>query len=113
MAPKRLPNAHLAWIEERKITTYLLNLAHEDGGPKAAFFRERGFHDAEWEAFADALKHHARANSVVEERPNEFGTLYALDCNCPTPDKRNPCIRTVWEIREEDVRPRLVTAHAL
>lgn len=113
MSTQRLPNAHLARIEEQKIKTYVLNLAHKDGGPKAVFFRDRGFNDAEWEAFADALKHHARTNPVVDERPNEFGTLYALDCNCPTPDQRNPCIRTVWEIRPEDPRPRLITAYPL
>ncbi len=110
---KPLPHASRARAEERKIREYLLNLAHADGGPKARFFRNRGFDQADWEGFADALRHHARHNAVHDEEATEYGTIYRLDCNIPTPDRQNPCIRTVWEIRENDERPRLITVHPL
>ncbi|MDF3059871.1 MAG: hypothetical protein K0R17_4086 [Rariglobus sp.] len=108
-----LPNASEAWIEEAKILGYLLCHEHPVGGPKAKFFLGRGFNKADWEGMADALRHHARNNPVVRRVTFPFGTKYTLDCHLPTPDKSNPCIRTVWEVRPDDERPRLITAHPL
>ena len=34
----KLPNAENAYVEERKITAYLLDPEHEEGGSKARFF---------------------------------------------------------------------------
>ncbi len=39
----KLPNAHLAVVEQEKICGYLLNAAHPDNGGKAAFFAGLGF----------------------------------------------------------------------
>jgi hypothetical protein len=108
-----LPNAGEAWVEEVKILCYLLSREHPEGGPKAKFFLGRGFTQADWEGMADALRHHAKNNPVVRKVTFPFGIKYTLDCNLPTPDKSNPCIRTVWEVRPEDKRPRLITAHPL
>lgn len=109
----KLPNSISAWVEEKKVLKYLLDLSHAEGGPKAKFFQARGFTEADWEGLADALRHHARHNEVSRKKVTEFATNYSLDCQVPTPDQSNPCIRTVWEIRPEDPRPRLVTAHPL
>lgn len=108
-----LPNADRAMVEERKIKDYLLNSGHPDGGPKARYFHNRGFVSSDWEGFAEALRHHARHNLVHDEEATEYGTIYRLDCHLPTPDRQNPCIRTVWEIRENGGCPRLITAHPL
>jgi hypothetical protein len=108
-----LPNAAAANVESAKITAYLLNLAHPKGGPKAKFFRGRGFSPEQWEAFADALRHHAKHNLVVQIKSTFFGVNYSLDCHLPTPNQSSPCIRSVWEVRPEDPRPRLITAHPL
>jgi hypothetical protein len=110
---KKLPQAHLAQVEAQKLKEYLLNRSHPRGGPKAVFFLARGFTASDWESMADALRHHAKNNVISGERNTEYATNYALDCNVPTPDKSNPCIRTVWEIRPEDARPRLITAYPL
>lgn len=110
---EHLPNATAAWVEEAKITRYILNREHPEGGPKAKFFLKRGFIPDEWEGLADALRHHAKENKVVREVPFRFGIKYTLDCHLPTPDRSNPCIRTVWEVRPGDDRPRLITAHPL
>jgi hypothetical protein len=113
MSTSSLPNAASAKVEEAKLTTYLLNLAHRKGGSKAKFFLGRGFSAADWEGFSDALRHHAKNNPVRQTKRTPFGVHYALDCHLPTPDRSNPCIRTVWEVRPEDPRPRLITAHPL
>lgn len=113
MIGSHLPRANDASIDERKLTAYLLDLAHPKGGSKAKFFLARGFSPVKWEEFADALRHHAKHNRVVQTKDTLFGIHYALDCNLPTPDKSSPCIRTVWEVTSEDPRPRLITAHPL
>jgi hypothetical protein len=108
-----LPNSAGARVEEAKILRYLLCLEHPVGGPKAKFFLGRGFSQMDWEGMADALRHHAANNLVVRKVTFPFGTKYTLDCHLPTPDQSNPCIRTVWEIRPDDTRPRFITAHPL
>ncbi len=113
MSVPTLPNAAAAVIEEQKLTAYLLNLGHRKGGSKAKFFLGRRFRLEAWEGLADALRHHAKHNSVSQTKRTPFGVVYALDCHLPTPDRSNPCIRTVWEIRPDDSRPRLITAHPL
>lgn len=102
-----------AWVEEHKIKEYLLNLEHPQGGSKAKFFLKRGFSVDEWKAFANALVWQGTNNPMVQVTPNEFGTRYVVDCHCPTPDKLNPCIRTVCELKENETKPRLITAHPL
>ena len=91
----------------------MLNLEHEQGGAKAKFFLNRGFTVEQWEVMEKALVTQATANPLARTVKTEFGVRHIVDCNCPTPDAVNPCIRTVWEIGEEDVRPRLLTAHPL
>lgn len=113
MNPDYLPEREKAWVEEQKIVGYLLNLAHPIGGPKARFFQSRGFNAGAWEGMADALRHHARHNRVSKIKVTRYATNYSLDCNLPTPDRSGPCVRTVWEIRPDDSRPRLITAHPL
>ena len=108
-----LPKSDEAWVEEAKIVLYLLSREHPEGISKAKFFLGRGFTPENWEEMADALRHHARTNRVAREVTFEFGTKFTLDCHLPTPDQSNPCIRTVWEVRPENLKPRLVTAHPL
>ena len=50
---------------------------------------------------------------MVQIKTTLFGVNYALDCSLPTPDGSGPCIRSVWELRPDDPRPRLITAHPL
>jgi len=113
MSGEKLPNAHLARVEEAKLRDYLLNLEHPKGQPKATYFRRRGFSPGEWEAFAGALRQHARNNPVSRTKRTPYATNYSLDCHLPTPDRSNPCIRTVWEVTEDGSPPRLITAHPL
>ena len=52
----KLSNAHLAIVEQEKVTDYLLNAAHPDNGGKAAFFQRLGFHEGDWPAFERDLE---------------------------------------------------------
>ncbi|RTL54400.1 MAG: hypothetical protein EKK46_08090 [Rhodocyclaceae bacterium] len=109
----KLPNPACAEVEEKKIVEYLLNLSHVDGGPKAKFFQARGFNIGQWMTMRDSLLAQGRENLVTKTTQNQWGVRYQVDCNCPTPDGTNPCIRSVWEISVGAAGPRLLTAYPL
>jgi len=106
--PRRLPNAARAIVEERRIREYLLNLNHATGGPKARFLIAHGFASDAWNLLQASLTIHGRANRITRSIDTAWGIRHTVECNCPTPDGRNPCIRTVWQM--EDDAPRLLTA---
>jgi len=107
-AARRLPNSAHAVVQERRVREYLLNLAHATGGAKAKFFVAYGFAADAWDLLQSSLITRARTNFVTRSVETEWGTRYTVECNCPTPDDRNPCIRTVWQMEFD--RPRLLTA---
>lgn len=109
----KLPGVSCAFVEQQKITEYLLNLAHEQGASKARFFLARGFSLTAWTAFGVALVEQGANNQVTKITHTDYGVRYQVDCHCPTPDGTNPCIRTVWEISQTEQCPRLLTAHPL
>ena len=105
----QLPFAARALVEERKIVEYLLNLDHPVGASKAKFFLACGFSLAEWVTLRRSLITHARTNAPTRRIGTPYGMRFTVECHCPTPNGRNPCIRTVWEIGA-DQQPRLLTA---
>jgi hypothetical protein len=106
-----LPNAEKAFVQKSKITEYLLNLEHEIGGTKAAFFLRFGFSLDNWQLLVKSLVHHAATSFVVDTVKTEFGTKYILEGPIQCPDGRMPSIRSVWEIAHGEDVPRFITAH--
>jgi hypothetical protein len=106
----RLPHQEALIVDEGKITGYLLNLAHPQGGSKAKYFKDRGFTDYAWAMMADSLKKHGATQPITSTNTNKYGTKYEVQCQIMTPDGTNPCILTAW-IQEGDKPPRLVTAY--
>jgi len=110
MSAAKLPNSHQAAIADTKLTGYLLNDEHPRGKSKAKFFKSFGFSREEWETLGAALIVQGQINSVVATSTDTWGTRYEVLCNVPTPDQRNPCIRTVWQITSANPLPQLITA---
>lgn len=110
MNAKSLPNSHCAQVHDDKILRYLLNASHPRGGPKAAFFKAFGFDHAKWQALQSALLAHPQTNPLVGVQTDEWGTRYEVLCSIASPDGRNPCIRTVWQVTPGSACPRLITA---
>ncbi|QIN78346.1 hypothetical protein GBA65_07235 [Rubrobacter marinus] len=106
----RLPDAELAYVEEQKVTGYLLAFGHPDGHGKAVYFSGFGFRSEEWRRLADALLEHA-AGEIVEREETPFGVQYAVEGPLRAPDGRRPSVRSVWEERPGGRGPRLVTAY--
>ncbi len=107
----KLPNAHLAVVEQGKIVDYLLDMAHQYGASKAQFFHGFGFKLEFWEVLARALQEHGQQYEVTVRTETPFGPRYEVEGKLPTPDGRNPHIRTVWQVDKGQLAPRLITAY--
>jgi len=106
----KLPNVEQAFIDERKITAYLLNRAHPFGSAKTAFFERFGFAAGNWETLRDALLAHANDHEIARSYAARHGQVFEIVGPLTTPDGRHPAVRVVWMIREGEAYPRLVTA---
>jgi uncharacterized protein DUF6883 len=109
----KLPNPDKLVVEREKITDYLLNPAHRYGASKARFFSEFGFRVERWEVFAEALREHGRSHDVARVRETGFGPRYVIEGELDTPIGRRPRVRTVWQMDEGAVAPRLISAYPL
>ena len=107
----KLPNAHLAVVDQDKITGYLLNPAHPDNGGKAPFFLALGFRLDDWHPLAVALRKLAGTTPVTKKMESTHGLKYILDGKIETPSGRSPTVRTIWIVDRGAETPRLVTAY--
>jgi len=108
----KVPHADMATVTKEKITGYLLNLAHPQGGPKAVFFLRFGFTAADWEVMAAALRLHVHTHEIVRTGRTVAATTYAVVGALITPDGRNPSVRTTWHIRDGEMIPRFSRAYS-
>jgi hypothetical protein len=109
----KLPNASGLIVEREKIADYLLNPAHRYGASKARFFMTFGFRIEAWERLAEALREHGRIHEVARVVETGFGPRYVVEGGLNTPGGRRPQVRTVWQMDEGAVAPRLISAYPL
>ena len=109
----RLPYPESVRIDRSKITEYLLNPTHRYGASKARFFAEFGFGLVNWDALAIALREHARKNEVARWKETPFGQRFEVEGAIETPSGARPRVRSVWQMDEGEVFPRLITAYPL
>ena len=100
-------------IEQKKIVDYLLSSTHRYGASKARYFEEFGFHAKNWHLLAQALREHGRAYDVTRKEETGFGPRYIVEGELNTPDGRRPRVRSVWQLDEGTVAPRLISAYPL
>lgn len=106
-----MPNKEQSFVADNKIEKYLLSETHVDGKHKAAFFKQFGFDALEPENLKESLLDHAVSREIVNTIEDVHGKKYVLECELKTPDERNPCIKSVWIVGNEETNPRLVTAY--
>ena len=106
----RLPNAQHARVERNKISGYLLSHTNPRGRHRAALFLRFGFSIDRWREFAAALRLHSQSNDVVMVVETIHGPRYYVDGAIETPDRRNPRVRTVWQVDHGKDYPRFITA---
>ena len=86
-------------VAPAKLTSYLLNLHHEDGASKAAFFIGRGFSPGMPEHLDYALREHGRTGELESVATDEFGMIFSIRGGALTPHNRTMHVRTVWAVR--------------
>lgn len=106
----KMSNCENSIVKDSKLSNYLLDENHEQGGSKAKFFKSFGFKTEETEILKNSLLQHAIDRNVDSSVENEHGKKYVLKCEITSPDNRNPCIKSVWIIKKGESTPRLVTA---
>jgi filamentous hemagglutinin len=93
-----------------KITQYLLNDEHPQGGLKSKFLKGFGFSRHRPDELKEALEAHPIKNVLSRTEATDWGIRFVIDCSIDSPDGRNPCIRTVWQLEENSGHPKFVTA---
>ena len=83
----KLPNGRRAIIDQRKITEYCLNLAHEDGSHKARLFQASiGLSRADASLLLDALRDAAETGDAAIGKADEYGRRYVIDFEIAGPN---------------------------
>ena len=108
MAPK-LPNAHRAFVDPRKVRDYLLSFDHREGRYKAAFFFNLGYSQRRWPRLHAELIEMARTAdaSVGEQTP--YGQKYTTVGLLVGASGRQAEVTAIWIVRRGEDFPRLVT----
>lgn len=106
---QRVPNAESATIHDRKLSAYLLNPSHEDGGPKCRFLLRFGFDRSEPQTLREALLRHVRENRGTFQGKTPYGRKWKVRGRLISPDGRNPDIASVWQIDHDKTYPRFIT----
>ena len=109
----KLPNPSGLIVEREKIADYLLNPAHRYGASKARFFTKFGFRVEDGELLAEALREHGRFHEIARVVETGYGPRYVVEGALMTPGHRSPRVRTVWQMDEGAVAPRLISAYPL
>jgi hypothetical protein len=105
----KLPNIDAVIVEDAKLTEYLLNPAHPRGAAKANFLARFGFSAERPEQAREAFLEHARQYDFSASQQTRFGVIFEVDGPLPSPDGRNPYVRTVWMLDDGATAPRLIT----
>jgi hypothetical protein len=105
-----LPNRLDVEIARRKVTGYLLAVAHPVGGAKARYFESRGYSVEAPEQLEDALRQVAAQGTTVKRDVTEWGTKYVVEGSVTAPDGNPLALATVWIVAGPSV-PVLVTAY--
>ena len=107
----KLPNRHLAYVPEAKITRYLLDLNHPKGGDKAQVFRRRGYSENNIDRLVSDLITVAQSQLVSSVREHRFGFNYVIYGVLQPPIGGDLLVSTVWFIPHGGDIPSLASAY--
>ena len=104
----RIPLADRAIISIEKLADYLLDIDHNDGGPKARFFALAGFSRERPDEFAESLRRHHLTRDARPGKLSPFGVKYEITGVLEGP-LGEVHATSVWIIRYGETAPRLIT----
>ena len=106
----RLPALERRYVPLTKVTRYLLDVDHSQGGSKAQFFLRFGFDPAYPEVLLQSLLDHGAAHEVAQATLLPAGWTYVVEGPLVTPDGRHPKVRSIWLLPPAGA-PYLITAY--
>lgn len=110
MAP--FPRAHEALVERRKLVDYVLSPTHARGRHKARVFRTMlGIGQNDWAYLREKLLDGLLDANEANLRPGHCGFLAEVPIDVEGLNDVWQTVTTVWEIADDNPRPRLVSAY--
>lgn len=101
-------------VPKEKLSEYLLNELHPDGGSKAKFFiHVAGFDRSKLNDFERFLVSHYQNGKVMSEIITPFGTKIVKESNVVSPNGKSFVLRSVWMLEERTRTCNLVTAYPI
>ncbi len=105
----KLPNGEQAEIAMEKLINYCLNTEHRRGKHKARRFKSAlGITKENADYLHNLIKISARKGIVIEHNTTNFGEEFKVDLLIP--DSNNIILRTIWEVKKNQLNPRLISA---
>lgn len=98
-------------ISPDKLTSYLLDVDHVEGGSKARWFVARGFPVSDPQVLAITLAGHAFANwpgETVDAPPH--GVKHKIVAPLACPNGTTPLVLSIWMVEPSEPGARFITA---
>ena len=108
-----LPNAEMAFIDDRKLIDYCLSEYHPIGKHKArVFMSASGFSLENLQDLKDGILSEILDKDATQTEINQYGTLYVVDVKIKNPPKE-ATVRTSWIIKIAEDFPRLTSCYVI
>jgi hypothetical protein len=104
-----LPNAAEAVIDPRKLRDYALNLEHDSGRFKAAFFAQMGYDAVQWRLLERDIRAQHLSQVVEQGQPSPYGQKYSITAPLRGLIGEARQVTTVWLFRPGNDYAELVT----
>jgi uncharacterized protein DUF6883 len=107
----RVPNADRAIIVREKLSSYLLNMSHKRGGPKARLLLGFGYRSDNPQALESDLRAQHLSVDVTRTHENAYGVVFEIEGPIKTPSGRTVAFCSVWQIDTGTDVPRFITMY--
>jgi len=96
-------------IPPEKLRDYLLSPSHPDGRAKAVYLARLGYSPENWARLEADLREQHLSHEAIPARPSPYGRKYEILGPVTGPNGMTAWIRSIWIVRTEEDRARLVT----
>ena len=107
----RVPNADRAIIATDKLTTYLLNVSHKRGGPKARLLLSVGYRSDNPQTLESDLRAQHLPLDVTRTHESPYGIVYEIEGPIKTPSGKSVRFCSVWQVDTGTDVPRFITMY--
>ncbi|MDX1972723.1 MAG: hypothetical protein SFY68_09350 [Candidatus Sumerlaeia bacterium] len=107
----KLPNGENAYVDEKKLSDYILDFTHPRGRHKARLFLSiLGIEISNQRLLSEALRNAARTENAMPFSEDQYGTRYTIRFELITATGSGT-VNSAWMIRTGENFPRFVTCY--